>query len=119
MHSTTFSTLCSAGGSGDAPEDKEQRGVAIKERPQTKKPPLYRVLMHNDDYTTREFVVMVLQYIFNKSEADATQIMMHVHNAGVGVAGVFSYEVAETKVQKTMTLAKRYEYPLQLTMEPE
>ncbi len=98
---------------------ERREGVAIKERAKTKKPPMYRVLLHNDDYTTKEFVVLVLNHIFHRSEADAASIMMHVHNNGVGVAGVYPYEVAETKIQKTETLAKRYEYPLQLSLEPE
>lgn len=107
--------------SGDErkPDTKRQEGVAVKERPETKKPPLYKVLLHNDDYTTREFVVMVLEAVFHRSEADATRIMLHVHNNGVGVAGVYPYEVAETKVERTMALARQYEYPLQLTLEPE
>ncbi len=74
--------------------------------------------MHNDDYTTKEFVVMVLRSIFRKSESDAVRIMEHVHNTGIGVAGVYTYEVAETKIAKTMQLAQAYEYPLQLSMEP-
>lgn len=100
-------------------DKKRQSGALVKERPQTKKPPLYKVLLHNDDYTTREFVVLVLQEIFHLSENDATQIMMHVHNTGIGVAGVYTYEVAETKVEKTLALARKFEFPLQLTMEPE
>jgi ATP-dependent Clp protease adaptor protein ClpS len=100
-------------------ERRRQEGLAIKERPKTKKPPLFRVLLHNDDYTTKEFVVMVLQAIFHRSDADANRIMLHVHNNGVGVAGVYTFEVAETKVAKTMQLARRFEYPLQLSVEPE
>lgn len=98
---------------------KRQEGVEVKERAKTKRPPLYKVLLHNDDYTTKEFVVMVLQAVFHKSEVDANQIMLHVHENGIGVAGVFPYEVAETKIAKTLALARRYEYPLQLSMEPE
>jgi len=101
------------------PERERKEGVAVKERPKTQKPPLYKVLLHNDDYTTREFVVMVLEAVFHKGENEATQIMLHVHNNGVGVAGVYTHEVAETKVEKTMSLARKYEYPLQLSMEPE
>ena len=100
-------------------EPKRQDGTLTKERPKTAKPPLYKVLLHNDDYTTREFVVMVLSDVFRKSEREATQIMMHVHTNGVGVAGVYTHEVAETKIHKTTTLARRFEYPLQLSMEPE
>jgi ATP-dependent Clp protease adaptor protein ClpS len=100
-------------------ERQRQEGLAVKDKPKTKKPPLFRVLLHNDDYTTKEFVVMVLQAIFHRSEVDANRIMLHVHNNGVGVAGVYTFEVAETKVAKTMQLARRFEYPLQLSMEPE
>ncbi len=100
-------------------EGIHEQGVAIKERSRTKRPPLYKVLLHNDDYTTREFVVMVLQNVFHRGASEAERIMMHVHNNGVGVAGVYSYEAAETKVTRTMALARRYEFPLQLSMEPE
>ena len=100
------------------PDQKEQSGVAVKERARTKKPPMYKVLMHNDDYTTKEFVVMVLQSVFRKSEADSVRIMMHVHSNGVGVAGVYTHAVAETKIAKTHNLATAYEYPLQMSMEP-
>lgn len=98
---------------------KRQEGVEVKERAKTKRPPLYKVLLHNDDYTTKEFVVMVLQAVFHKSEVDANRIMLHVHENGIGVAGVYPYEVAETKIAKTLALARRYEYPLQLSMEPD
>ena len=84
-----------------------------------KKPPLYRVLFHNDNYTTMEFVVWVLQTIFHKSEAEAVLIMMNVHERGVGVAGVFTKEVAETKVHRTHELSRQNEYPLKLSFEPE
>lgn len=103
----------------DEKDTKRQGGVALQERPKTKKPPLYKVLLHNDDYTTREFVVMILQQIFHHSEQEATRIMMHVHNNGVGVAGVYPYEIAETKVAKTLAIARRFEYPLQASVEPE
>jgi ATP-dependent Clp protease adaptor protein ClpS len=105
-------------GAGDA-GTKREGGVVVEERTRTKKPPLYKVLLHNDDYTTKEFVVMVLQHVFHRSEAEANRIMLHVHNNGVGVAGIYPYEIAETKVAKTMQLAKRYEYPLQLSLEPD
>jgi len=85
---------------------------------QLKKPPLFKVLLHNDDYTTREFVVWVLQTVFHKNETDAVAIMSHVHNHGIGVAGVYTFEVAETKVTKTMHLAKAQQFPLQLSIEP-
>ena len=101
------------------PRKERDTGVALEERVRTKKPPMYKVLLHNDDYTTKEFVVMVLQAIFHLGESDAERVMSHVHLNGVGVAGVYPYEIAETKIAKTLQLAKRYEYPLQLSMEPE
>ena len=85
----------------------------------TKKPSLYRVLLLNDDYTPMEFVVYVLERFFQKSREEATTIMLHVHQNGVGVCGVFTYEVAETKVAQVLDLARRHEHPLQCTMEKE
>ncbi|MBX3430066.1 MAG: ATP-dependent Clp protease adapter ClpS [Hyphomonadaceae bacterium] len=85
----------------------------------TKKPSLYRVLLLNDDYTPMEFVVYVLERFFQKSQEEATTIMLHVHQNGVGVCGVFTYEVAETKVAQVLDLARRHEHPLQCTMEKE
>ena len=85
----------------------------------TKKPALYRVLLLNDDYTPMEFVVYVLERFFNKSREEATTIMLHVHQHGVGLCGVFTYEVAETKVAQVLDLARRNEHPLQCTMEKE
>src|SRR6516225_9221175 len=83
-----------------------------------KKPPLFKVLLHNDNYTTREFVVAVLKEVFHKSETDAVQIMLHVHHNGIGVAGVYTYEVAETKVKTVEKLARENEFPLRVSMEP-
>lgn len=83
------------------------------------RPRMWRVLLHNDDYTTREFVVDVLRSIFYHSEGEAVRIMLHVHHQGVGVAGVFSREIAETKIHRVEKLAREREYPLRLTMEPE
>lgn len=83
------------------------------------KPPLFRVLLHNDNYTTMEFVVFVLQSVFHRTETDAMVIMLHVHRTGVGVAGVYTREVAETKIDKTHQLAKENEFPLKLSLEPE
>jgi ATP-dependent Clp protease adaptor protein ClpS len=102
-------------------EDDEDggTGVATKTRAQTKKPSLYRVLLLNDDYTPMEFVVYVLERFFNKSREEATQIMLHVHQNGVGLCGVYTYEVAETKVAQVLDLARRNEHPLQCTMEKE
>ena len=91
----------------------------VKPDKKLKRPRLYAVLLHNDDYTTREFVVQVLHSVFHRSEQDAIRIMLHVHHNGVGVAGVFTREVAETKMQRTQRLARQQEFPLRLTMEPE
>jgi len=84
-----------------------------------KKPRLYKVLFHNDNYTTMEFVVEVLTEVFHRSESEAVQIMLQVHHQGVGVAGVYTYDVAETKIRTTEALARAQEYPLKLSMEPE
>jgi len=91
----------------------------VKPDKKLKRPRLYAVLLHNDDYTTREFVVQVLHSVFHRSEQDAIRIMLHVHHNGVGVAGVFTREVAETKMQRTERLARQQEFPLRLTLEPE
>jgi ATP-dependent Clp protease adaptor protein ClpS len=90
-----------------------------KTREAVKRPPLYKVLLHNDHYTTREFVVDVLRTVFHHSETDATRIMLYVHHQGVGVAGVYPYEIAEMKARKTEELARQHEFPLRLTLEPE
>ena len=94
-------------------------GTVVKTRPKTKKPAMYRVLLLNDDYTPMEFVVHVLERFFNKSREAATEIMLHVHHRGVGVCGVYTYEVAETKVSQTIDFARRHQHPLQCTMEKE
>tara|TARA_B100000575_G_scaffold188499_1_gene151858 strand:- start:1760 stop:2092 length:333 start_codon:yes stop_codon:yes gene_type:complete len=94
-----------------------QRGLLLEAKPKTKKPSMYNVLLMNDDYTPMEFVVMVLEKIFNKKSEEATQIMLHVHKNGIGVCGTFTYEVAETKCKAVMDLAKKHEHPLQCTME--
>ena len=94
-------------------------GVATRTRTRTKQPTPYKVLMLNDDYTPMEFVVLVLEHFFQKSREEATRIMLHVHNYGVGVCGVYPYDVAETKVAQVMDLARRNEHPLQCTMERE
>jgi ATP-dependent Clp protease adaptor protein ClpS len=92
-------------------------GTAVLTRTRTRKPNLYRVLLLNDDYTPMEFVVHVLERFFNKDRAEATLIMMHVHQNGVGECGVFTYEVAETKVTSVMDLARKHMHPLQCVME--
>jgi ATP-dependent Clp protease adaptor protein ClpS len=84
-----------------------------------KKPPLYKVLLHNDNYTTMDFVVFVLVDVFHHSEISAIRIMLQVHNQGVGVAGVYTREIAETKIAKVTRLAREFEYPLLCTMEEE
>lgn len=94
-------------------------GLITKTRPKTKKPSLYRVLLLNDDYTPMEFVVWILQRFFNKNQDDALQIMLHVHQNGVGVCGVYSYEVAESKVTEVLDAARQNQHPLQCTMEKE
>ncbi len=94
-------------------------GVATKTKPKTKKPSMYKVLLLNDDYTPMEFVVLILERFFNKSTDEATQIMLHVHRRGVGVCGVFTYEVAETKVTQVVDLARQNQHPLQCTMEKD
>ena len=102
-------------------DDQDGTGVVTerKSKVKPKRPRLYKVLLHNDNYTTREFVVQVLKEIFHKNENDAIAIMMHVHNRGVGIAGVFTRDIAETKVSQVHTAAERYEFPLRLSMEPE
>lgn len=92
-------------------------GVATRTRARTKRPTPYRVLMLNDDYTPMEFVVLVLQRFFHMSIEDATRVMLHVHQKGVGVCGVFTYEVAETKVAQVMDFARQNQHPLQCTLE--
>ncbi len=90
-----------------------------KKKEQLKKPSLFKVLFHNDNYTTMEFVVFVLQSVFHKTESDAMLIMLSVHRTGMGVAGLYTREIAEMKVNKTHQLAKEHEFPLKLSIEPE
>jgi ATP-dependent Clp protease adaptor protein ClpS len=103
----------------DDQRDDSGTGIVTKTKPKTKKPSLYRVLLLNDDYTPMEFVVYILERFFKKSRDEATQIMLHVHQKGVGVCGVFTYEVAETKVTQVMNFARQHQHPLQCTMEKE
>ena len=93
--------------------------VVTQTKPKTQKPSMYRVLILNDDYTPMEFVVYILERFFNKSPEAATRIMLHVHRRGVGVCGVYTYEVAETKVTQVMDLARQNQHPLQCTIEKE
>ncbi len=94
-------------------------GVVTETKKQVKKPPLYKALLHNDDYTTMEFVVDILQSVFHKQEADAVRIMLAVHQQGVGVAGVYTYEIGEAKVNKVAQLARARDFPLLCTLEEE
>ena len=94
-------------------------GVVTKTRTKTKRPSLYRVLLLNDDYTPMEFVIHVLERFFNKAREDATRIMLHVHHHGVGECGIYTFEVAETKVTQVMDLARQNQHPLQCTIEKE
>ena len=104
-------------GSGPDDEGGTGLGVATRTRPRTKQPTPYRVLMLNDDYTPMEFVVLCLQRFFRMSMEEATRVMLHVHQKGVGICGTFSYEVAETKVGQVMDFARANQHPLQCTLE--
>ncbi len=115
-----------ASGTGRAPEihlskddDDTGTGIVVKTRPKTKRPSMYKVIMLNDDYTPMEFVVHVLEKFFNKSREEATTIMLHIHRRGVGICGVYTYEVAETKVTQVMDFARQNQHPLQCTLEKE
>lgn len=98
-------------------DEGEERGVATKTKPKTKKPAMYRVLLMNDDYTPMEFVVNILMGIFKRSPEEATRIMLSVHKTGIGTCGVYTFEIAETKVAQVMDAAKRNQHPLQCTLE--
>ena len=100
-------------------DNNTERGVATKTRPKTKKPSQYKVLLMNDDYTPMEFVVSILMGVFKRSQEEATKIMMAVHQKGVGVCGIYTFEVAETKVGQVMDAAKRNQHPLKCTLEKE
>jgi ATP-dependent Clp protease adaptor protein ClpS len=103
------------------PVPSERESVLTESRTDHKlqRPQMWRVLLHNDDYTTQEFVVWVLETVFHKSAAEAFAIMMLVHQSGLGLAGIFTRDIAETKVTATRRLAEQHEYPLLVTMEPE
>ncbi len=104
----------------DKPEDGDSDIAVITEtKPKTKRPPLYKVLLLNDDYTPMEFVVMVLERFFGLNHAQSVEIMLTVHKKGVAVVGVFAFEIAETKVAQVMDFARRNQHPLQCTMEKE
>jgi ATP-dependent Clp protease adaptor protein ClpS len=101
------------------PQHGAVTGVVTETKPKTKKPSMYKVLILNDDYTPMEFVVHVLERFFHKAREEATRIMMHVHRHGVGVCGVFPFDVAETKVTQVIDFARRHEHPLQATLEKD
>jgi ATP-dependent Clp protease adaptor protein ClpS len=103
------------------PIERGESGVATESETTTrvKRPPMFKVFLHNDDYTTQQFVVFILQVIFHHSEEMAFQIMMHVHLRGIGVAGLFPYETAEAKVEQVHSLARENDYPLRCSIEPE
>ena len=104
----------------DYPEPIDNDDLAVEiDRPKLKRPPMYRVLLLNDDYTTMEFVVLVLTTIFNHSEEKATEIMLSVHQKGAGICGIYTREVAESKVDQVRQLSEQRQHPLQCTMEPD
>ena len=103
----------------DGNDDRRSTSVVLETRPKVKKPSMYKVLLLNDDYTPMEFVVHILEHFFKKNADEATRIMLHVHQKGVGICGVYTYEVAETKVGQTMDLARKHQHPLQCTLEKE
>lgn len=104
---------------GNGDDGTSNVGTATKTRTQTKKPALYKVLMLNDDYTPMEFVVLTLQQFFKMTIEDATRVMLAVHQRGVGVCGIFTYEVAETKVSQVIDFAREHQHPLQCTLEKD
>ena len=113
-------TVVTAGNGDDKKrknDDNTGTAVITKTKPQTKRPSLYRVLILNDDYTPMEFVVHVLERFFNKDRDAATQIMLHVHHHGIGECGIYTYEIAETKVTQVMDFARKHQHPLQCVME--
>jgi ATP-dependent Clp protease adaptor protein ClpS len=105
------------------PMDEFEHGGDVVEKTESKakleRPPLYKVFLHNDDFTTMEFVVFILQTVFNHGESDAVRIMLNVHRQGIGLAGVYTYEVAEMKVDKVTSIAQANEFPLLCTMEED
>lgn len=111
--------VMASGGGDKRREDDGDTGLATKTKPKTKKPSMYKVLMLNDDYTPMEFVVHVLKRFFSMDTDEATRVMLHVHQRGVGVCGIFSYEVAETKVNQVMDFARQNQHPLQCTLEKD
>ena len=96
-----------------------ERGILLDTKPKTKKPSMYNVLLLNDDYTPMEFVIEVLEKFFQKNREAATEVMLHVHQRGVGVCGIYAYDLAETKAMQVMNYARKYEHPLQVQLEKE
>lgn len=120
MRVSCASAINAASQTGQPPDDGQgDVGVITRTRPKTRKPSLYKVIMLNDDYTPMEFVVYVLQKFFHKGLEEATRIMLHVHQNGIGICGIYPYEVAETKVTQVMDLAREKEHPLQCTLEKD
>ena len=103
----------------DFPDIEHDSEVLTESETRLEKPPLYKVILHNDDFTTMEFVVFILQTVFMRSDIEAFTIMLKVHNEGIGVAGIYSYEIANMKAEKAKNLARAYEYPLLCTVEEE
>ncbi len=118
-YSKSHSIWC--GSEDDRPREHEggETSTLVREKTKTKRPSLYKVLLLNDDYTPQEFVVWLLQSVFNRNPEDAMRIMLHVHKNGVGICGVYTFEVAETKVTQVMELSRQNQHPLQCTMEKE
>ena len=101
------------------PTTRESTKTETRSEQKLERPRMWRVLLHNDDYTTQEFVVWILEAVFHKDRAEAFDIMMSVHRSGIGIAGVYTHDVAETKLKTTRQLAEEHEFPLLVTMEPE
>ena len=106
-------------GKSNKDDDDTNTGLLTKPEVKTKKPSMYKVLLLNDDYTPMEFVIHILQRFFKMTTEEATQVMLHVHQKGVGICGVFTYEVAETKVNQVLSFAQQNDHPLQCTLEKE
>jgi ATP-dependent Clp protease adaptor protein ClpS len=103
----------------DFPEFEDDSAVMTESETRLEKPPLYKVILHNDDFTTMEFVVFILSQVFLRSNDEAFSIMLKVHHEGIGIAGVYSFEIANMKAEKAMNLARAHEYPLLCTVEEE
>src|SRR3982750_869866 len=101
------------------PDIERDSEVATETKTKLEKPKLFKVILHNDDFTTMDFVVFVLQYVFNRTEPEAFTVMLKVHNEGAGIAGIYPYEIANMKSEKAMNLARSREYPLLCTVEEE